>query len=64
MTEKDDGTLVLRILRDIRAEQTQHRTLLLQTIELVRRMEQRLDARIIGVDGRLTSMQDDLELMM
>lgn len=64
MTEKDDGTLVLRILRDIRAEQTQHRTLLLQTIELVRRMEQRLDARIIGVDSRLTSMRDDLELMM
>jgi hypothetical protein len=64
VAESDEGTLVLRILREIRAEQSQHRTLILQTIDSLRRMDQRLDARITAIDLRIAGLHDDLELMI
>jgi hypothetical protein len=56
MADNVDNTLLLSISREIRTEQNQHRTLLLQTVDM-RKMEQRLDGRIVAV-------RDDLELML
>ncbi len=64
MAELDEGTLMLRILREVRADQAQHRTLILQTIDTLRRMDQRLDARISAVDLRIAGLHDNLELMI
>ena len=64
MAETDNGELVLRILREIRAEQAQHRTLILQSIDASRRIEQRLDARIAALDLHVTGLRDDLELLI
>ena len=49
--------LVLSLLRDIRKEQTEQRSLLLSTVDYMRKMEQRLE-------GRLAAVRDDLELML
>jgi hypothetical protein len=57
MTDNVDNTLLLNILREIRSEQNQHRTLLLQAGDYIRKMEQRLD-------GRIVALRDDLELML
>jgi hypothetical protein len=57
MADNADNTLLLEVLRQIRAEQGQHRELLLQSIDYMRKMEQRLDARIVAV-------RDDLELIL
>jgi hypothetical protein len=57
MAESVDNSLLLSILKEIRSEQNQHRTLLLQTIDYMRKMEQRLD-------GRMVALRDDLELML
>jgi hypothetical protein len=57
MAETVDNTLLASLLRDIRKEQTEQRTLLLSVVDHVRKMEQRLDARIMGV-------RDDLELVL
>jgi hypothetical protein len=46
-----------RDMADMRRELTGVRTLALQTADYMRKMEQRLDARIVGV-------RDDLELMV
>jgi hypothetical protein len=64
MVETDNGELVLRILREIRAEQAQHRTLILQSIDASRRIEQRLDARITALDLHVTGLRDDMELLI
>jgi len=64
MAETDEGSLVLRILREIRSEQSQHRTLIRQTIDTLPRMEQRLDARTTALDLRVAGLSDDLELMI
>ena len=57
MSETVSTSLTERLLRDIRAEQVAQRTLLLQAIDYMRKMEQRLDARIVAT-------RDDLELML
>ena len=41
-------------LKEIRSEQNKHRELLLQTVDYMRKMEQRLDGRIVAI-------RDDLE---
>lgn len=61
MAETDNCELVLRSLREIRAEQSQHRTLILQSIDASRQMEQRLDARSAALDLRVTGLREDLE---
>lgn len=57
MTDTVDNRLLLALLQEIRKEQKDQRTLLLQTVEYMRRMESRLDARI-------AHLRDDLELMI
>lgn len=59
-----DTTLVLNVLKEIRAEQASQRTLALQTVDYLRRIKKRLDDRLVALDGRLGSLKDDLELMV
>ena len=62
MAEIED--LLVPMLRDIRKEQTDHRTLLLSLVDAVRRMEQRLDTRLGEVESSIRASRDDLELML
>ena len=57
MAENVDNTLLLSVLKEIRSEQNKHGELLLQTVDYMRKMEQRLDGRIVAI-------RDDLELML
>ena len=56
--------LVLTILRDMRKEQADHRTLLLGVVESLRRLEARSDKRMLALETRLGDLRDDLELML
>ena len=56
--------LMLSLLRDIRKEQTDQRTLLLSVAEAVRRLETRQDKRILALENRIADLRDDLELML
>lgn len=49
--------LTLALLRDIRNDLREQRTLVLQAVDYMRKMEQRLDSRIVAT-------RDDLELML
>ncbi len=53
----EPAEILLPILREIRKELAAQQTLVLQAGDYMRKMEQRLDARIVGV-------RDDLELML
>ena len=57
MAETVDNSLLISLLRDIRKEQSEQRSLLLSAVDYMRKMEQRLDSRIGAV-------RDDLELML
>jgi hypothetical protein len=57
MVENVDNALLLSVLEEIRSEQGKQRDLLLQTVDYMRKMEQRLDGRIVAI-------RDDLELML
>ncbi|MQT13493.1 hypothetical protein [Segnochrobactrum spirostomi] len=59
-----DTTLVLNVLKEIRAEQASQRALALQTVDYLRRVEKRLDDRLVALDGRFGTLRDDLELMV
>ena len=70
MVDEADN-LMLRLLREMRAEHMQDRRLLVQIAEVLRKMEQRLEGRISAVDQRLASidqrfneLKDDLELLL
>ena len=59
--------LVLTLLRGIRAEIGEHRTLLLALADQGRRTERRLDAmehRMGEMERRITDLRDDIELML
>jgi hypothetical protein len=78
MAENVDLTLLAALAREnltetraLRREVADVRTLALQSLDYMRRMEQRLDGRISGLDGRISavdsrigSLRDDLELMI
>lgn len=71
MTENVDNSLLVALLRDIRKEQADQRTLLLNLVDYTRKMEQRIEARftvlesrITGLEARLVAFRDDLELML
>lgn len=57
MAETVDNSLLVTLLREIRKEQAEQRTLLLSAVDYPRKMEQRLD-------GRIVALRDDLELML
>ena len=52
--------LVLALLRDLRKDSAEQRTLLLATVDAVRRMEKRFDA----LEPRISHVRDDIELMV
>ena len=71
MAENADNTLMLEILKDIRKEQRDHRTLLLQTSEAVRRHHQytqenfiAIKREFLNVEERMKAHKDDMELML
>lgn len=57
MADAADNTLLLSVLREIRKDLADQRSLLLSTVEYMRKMEQHLDHRI-------TSVRDELELII
>lgn len=63
MAEQTDN-LVLLLLRDIRKEQSEQRSLLLGTIDYMRRMDDDMRRMEQRLDTRLTAVRDDLELML
>ena len=56
----DTEDLVLALLRDLRKDLAEQRTLLLATVDAVRRMEKRFDA----LETRISHARDDIELMV
>ena len=71
MAENVDNTLLLQILKEIRKEQRDQRTLLLKMSEYVRKLDQHTEARflaverkILNVEERVGALKDDLELMI
>ena len=63
MTEQTDN-LMLSLLRDIRKDLADQRTLLLQSIDRTNRMENRLESKVLAFEQRLAHLRDDLELMI
>ncbi len=56
--------LVLSLLREIRKNMADQRTVLLQSIDRTSRMEIRLEAKMLAFEQRLNNLRDDLELMI
>lgn len=70
-----DNRLLLNVLKELRAEQGKQRDLLLQVVDYMRKMEQRMEARAASarddaakmerrLDERIVAVRDDLELML
>jgi hypothetical protein len=71
MTEAADNTLMLEILKDIRKEQSNQRTLLLLTVDTVRKFQLFTEMKLLDVEKRFLDMEermkahrDDLEMML
>jgi hypothetical protein len=71
MADNVDNALMLEILKGIRKEQRDQRTLLLSTSECVDRLDHHFEERFLGVERkllsleeRMSSMKDDLALMV
>jgi hypothetical protein len=71
MAETADNTLMLEILKDIRKEQNNQRTLLRQTVDAVRRLQHyvkekflNIEERFVDMERRMKAHKDDLELML
>ena len=56
MAENVDNTLLLQILKEIRKEQRDQRTLLLQTSEYARKLERPMESRLGAVDQSLAAI--------
>lgn len=66
MTEAD-SSLMLAILRELRAEAQQQRTMLLQLVDATRRHDRRfdeIDRRFGEVELRISDVRAELELML
>lgn len=59
MTEADNS-LMLAILKELQTDMRQHRTMLLQVVELLRRHDRRFDE----IERRISDARADLELML
>ena len=62
--ETVDNSLLLEVLKDIQKQLAEQRTLLLQSIERSRRLEQHMDTQLIAINQRLSGLKDDVELML
>lgn len=56
--------LVLSLLREIRKDMADQRTVLLQSIDRSSRMEIRLEAKMVAFEQRLNNLRDNLKLMI
>lgn len=52
------------ILRDIRKDLNDQRTVLIQLVDAVNRLETRLEMRILALEERTMHLRDDLSLML
>jgi len=64
MTDNVDNAALLEILREVRKEMRDHRTLLLDSIAQGRSFETLVDAHLLAIDQRVKELKDDLELMI
>jgi hypothetical protein len=64
VSDNADNALMLEILKQIQRDLSDQRRLLLNLVDYVHRMEQRSEERFIAIDRRLSSMKDDIELMV
>jgi hypothetical protein len=64
MAENVDNSLVLEILKEIRKEQRDQRTLLLLTAERVDRLDRHFERKFLSLEERMSSMKDDLAMMI
>jgi len=64
MVDVIDNTLLVSLLRDIRREKGEQRSLLLNLVDYARKLEQRIDQVERRLDDRIMSLRDDLELML
>jgi hypothetical protein len=60
MSDGDPPNLVLNLLRSIRGELVEHRTLLIAVVEQGRRLERRMGE----LERRMGEQKDDIELML
>jgi hypothetical protein len=67
MTEPDDA-LMLSILKEIRADLKTQGALLVQTVDDMRKMEQRIEANMVAMerrlDARIVAIRDDFETVI
>ena len=64
MAKSADNALMLEILKDLRKEVRDVRTLVLQLADRTRRLEQYQETQFVAVNQRLNGLKDDLELMI
>jgi hypothetical protein len=64
MSENADNTELLQILREIRKEMRDHRTLLLEALAQGRSLEVHVDAQLLALDQRVKELKDELEQMI
>jgi hypothetical protein len=64
MTDNGDNTLLLDLLKEIRNEMRDHRTLLLESIDQGRALERHVDARLLALSQSVKELKDDLELVI
>jgi hypothetical protein len=64
MAENVDNGLMLEILKEIRKEQRDQRTLLLLTAERVDRLDRHFERKFLSLEERMSSMRDDLAIMI
>ena len=59
-----ENATLLEILREIRKEMRDHRTLLLDSIAHGRSFEMLVDAHLLALDQRVKELKNDLELII
>jgi hypothetical protein len=69
MTQTADTALVLEalkveVLKEVRQELRDHRTLLLEAIDQGRSLERHLDMTLLALSKRVDELRDDLELVI
>jgi len=64
MADNVDNTLILGVLKELRADMREQRILLLQTGEHTRRLQQLMETQFLAMNQRISGLKDDLELML
>jgi hypothetical protein len=64
MAEAVDSILLIEVLREVRQELRDHRTLLLDAIDQGRSLEHHVDVALLAITKRVDELQDDLEVVI